>query len=101
MALLAALTGSALGIRKESNEGQEYTKHYCAVQGFGSVRHNALSVEGLPHLMVESEVTPDHELPAHNVQDDCAHAPGLLGCLLQVLQGLFVVVHRAPLHRAL
>ena len=64
-------------------------------------RHGNEQFESTAHLVIEGEVTPDHELSAHNVQDDGAHAPGLLRGLLQIPQRLPVVVHRAPLHTVL
>jgi hypothetical protein len=46
----------------------------------------ANEVDGFMYLMVQGQLTPDHELAPHCIQDDSAHALGLLASVLQVLE---------------
>ena len=50
-----------------------------------------------PPVLAEGVGPPNHELPPQGVHQHCAQAPCPLHSLLQIPQGLLVVLHRAPL----
>ena len=57
--------------------------------------HMALSnkMGGCMYLMVQGEITADHEFAAHCIQNDSTHALGPLASLSQVPQRLLVILH--------